>query len=78
MRQIPSLDGPLKASRRLSGRSGARKDAARRVYEGLNLHGSAPDSGLACGFVQPAHLKSPLDRWRTSGTRCGEDFRYML
>lgn len=43
MRQIPSLDGPLKATRRLSGLLWGRQGGARRACEGLNLHRTAPD-----------------------------------
>ena len=43
MRQIPSLDGPLKATRRLSGLVWGPAGCARRACEGLNLHRTAPD-----------------------------------
>jgi hypothetical protein len=51
MRLIPSLEGSLKALRRLSGGCGARQGAVRRACEGLNLHRSDPDC-LAASFNQ--------------------------
>lgn len=41
--QIPLLDGPQKASRRLLGLCGGLQDGARRACTGLNIHRTAPD-----------------------------------
>ena len=43
MRQIPSLDGPLKASRRLWVGVEAHRVAREGACEGLNLHRTVPD-----------------------------------
>jgi hypothetical protein len=47
MRQVPSLDGPLAASRRLSGVYGGRQGIARSVCQGLNPHRTTSDSPAA-------------------------------
>ena len=44
MRQNPSLDGPLKATRRLSQGYGGQQGVARRPCEGLNPHRTASGS----------------------------------
>jgi hypothetical protein len=43
MRQIPSLDGPLKATRRLSGLVWGPAGWCAKACEGLNLHRTATD-----------------------------------
>jgi hypothetical protein len=47
MQQIPSLDGPRKASRRLSGWCGGRQGVARSPCQGLNPHRTVSDSPVA-------------------------------
>jgi hypothetical protein len=47
MRWIPSLDGPLKASRPLSRLCGCRQGVARRACEELNPHRTVSDSPAA-------------------------------
>jgi len=41
--------------------------------EGLNLHRTVPDSPAASFNLRLSEILP--DRWRTSGARCGEDFR---
>jgi hypothetical protein len=61
MRQNPSLDGPLKASLRLSGVYGGRQGVARRACEGLNPHRTASDSPAASFNLRPSEiLPGPL------------------
>ena len=54
MRQISSLDGPLKPYGGSRGGCGGLQGVARRACEGLNLHRDR--TGLARGFVQPASI----------------------
>jgi hypothetical protein len=57
MRSIPSLDGPLKASRRLSRlvwKSAG--SVARRAGEGLNLHRTVSDSPAASSNLRLSEI----------------------
>jgi hypothetical protein len=56
MRQNSSLDGSLKATRRLPEGCGGRQGIARSACEGLNPHRDR--LGLPRGFVQPASIRS--------------------
>jgi hypothetical protein len=47
MRQIPSLDGPLNASRRLLGLVWRQQGCRATLLRGSNLHRTTPDSPAA-------------------------------
>jgi hypothetical protein len=73
MRQNLSLDGPLKATRWLSGGYGARQGAARSACEGLNPHRTASDSPAASFNRRLSEiLPGPAEDF---GRLRGEDFR---
>jgi hypothetical protein len=76
MRQIPSLDGPLKASRRLSGWCGGRQGASRRACEGLNLHRTVSDSPAVSFNLRVSEILPGLGE--DFDAQCGGDFRYTL
>ena len=65
MRQNSSLDGPLKATRRLPEGCGGRQGITPSACEGLNPHRDR--LGLPRGFVQPASIRNPPGTCEDSG-----------
>lgn len=61
MRQIPSLDSPLKPHGGSRGLCGGRQGGARRTCEGLNLHRTAPDWPAASFNLRLSEILP--DRW---------------